>query len=116
MLWNKWWFDELYRFAFIRPTLRLAKIAAGTDRNVIDRLADGLAGTVRSVARLDDWLDRLLVDGLVNAVASWTYRAGISLRALQTGKLRQYVVTVAIGTVALFVLISLYWSFAVAGH
>jgi NADH-quinone oxidoreductase subunit L len=116
VLRNKWWFDELYGFLFIRPTLRMAKIAAGTDRNVIDRLADGLAGAVRGVARFDDLLDRLLVDGLVNAVASWTYRVGISLRAFQSGNLRQYVVTVAVGTVALFILISLYWSFAMAGY
>ena len=115
LLWHKWWFDELYRLVFIRPTLWVARLVAGTDRNIIDRFVDGLAATTRGVARVDDWLDRLLVDGLVNGLASWTYRTGISLRALQTGRLRQYVLTVAVGTVTLVVLLGLYWRLAIAG-
>ena len=113
---NKWWFDELYRWVFVRPTLWTARLVAGADRNVIDRLADGSARLIRALARFDDWFDRLFVDRLVDLLAGWTYRVGLSLRVFQTGRLRQYVLVVAVGTVGLFVLISLYWSYAVAGN
>jgi len=112
---NKWWFDELYHVVFVRPALWISGLAAGTDRELIDGVADGSARWVRALSRFDDWIDRLFVDGLVNAVAAWTYSFALRLRAVQTGRLRQYVILIAVGTVALFVLIALCWRYAIAG-
>ena len=112
---NKWWFDELYEFLFVRPALWISGLAAGTDRELIDGVADGSARWVRVLSRFDDWIDRLFVDGLVNGIAAWTYGFGLRLRAVQTGRLRQYVLLIAVGTVALFVLIALCWRYAIAG-
>jgi NADH-quinone oxidoreductase subunit L len=107
---NKWWFDEVYRFLFVRPVLRIAAAVADLDTKGIDWLADNCAVLARRISRLDDLVDRLLVDGLVNGLARWFYGLGLLLRRVQTGRLRQYVLRVALGTVALFVLVSLYWS------
>ncbi len=115
LLWNKWWFDELYHFAFVRPALWLSDLSAAIDRYVIDWLADNLARWTRLISRLDDWIDRRLVDGWVNRTADWTYACGLWLRRVQTGQLRQYVMLVVVGTVAMFVLITLYWGYAAAG-
>jgi len=109
-LWHKWYFDELYQACFVRPALALARLAAFIDRKVIDGLAHGLAGLVRLVSVADDWLDRLFVDGLVNRIAQGTYRAGLALRAIQTGQVRQYVMFLGLGTVALFVLVNFVWT------
>ena len=67
----------------VRPA-RAADFAAvaEVDRKGIDWLADGAAGDVAAVARLDDWIDRLFVDGLVNLTARWTYALGLRLRAV----------------------------------
>ncbi len=112
---NKWWFDELYQFLFVRPVLAGARLAAGIDRVVIDGLAHALAGAVRLFSRFDDWIDRLFVDGAVNATANVTYEAGLRLREIQTGAIRQYVMWVAAGTVGLFVLAMFLWSYTLAG-
>jgi NADH-quinone oxidoreductase subunit L len=112
---HKWFFDELYRAAFVRPTLWIARRVADLDRLGIDWVADGLARLAAWVARLDDWFDRRLVDGGIDRLAESTYALGMRLRTVQTGQVRQYVVYIVVGTVALFVLISLYWNFAVAG-
>ena len=40
---------------------------------------------------------------------------GLRLRTVQSGNLRQYVMWIAVGTVALFLLISFYWNWAWAG-
>jgi NADH-quinone oxidoreductase subunit L len=82
------------------------------DKVVIDGLINGIARGVLQISRLDDTLDRYFVDGLVNLTAHWTYSIGLSLRRVQTGKLRQYVMLIVIGTVALTVLIK--WSVAAA--
>jgi hypothetical protein len=37
------------------------------------------------------------------------------LKSLQTGSLRAYVMLMAVGMVAIFVIMSCYWSFALAG-
>ncbi len=100
----------------MQPVLFVSRRVAQFDTHVIDRIIDGLAALVRSTARLDDLIDRYFVDGLVNVMANWTYDLALWLRACQTGRLRQYVMFIVIGTVALFVLISLYLSPSLAGN
>ena len=114
-LLNKWLFDELYDLIFVRPAHLAAKVVAGLDRNIIDWIADNSARTVKELARLDDLIDRTFVDGAINGIASCTHAVGLQLRRFQTGKLRQYVVRISLGTVILFLLI-LYWSQATAGN
>ena len=78
-----------------------------------ERGDDVLVGS--AVAGLDAWIDRTLVDGLVNATATATWNAGLELKKLQTGRLRQYVMFIVVGTVALFVLASMLFRAALAG-
>jgi hypothetical protein len=105
----------LYDAVFVRPVLWIARAVAAVDTRGIDGAADGLAWATKQVAGLDDLIDRAIVDGLVNGIARRTYRIGVGLRSVQTGNLRQYVMWIAVGTVALFVLVSLVWDFAIAG-
>ena len=115
-LLNKWWFDELYDVCFVRPTHWISGIVAGIDRNWIDWSVDGLAALVRSFSVFWAWLaDRVIVDGIVDKVASCTYALGLSLRSVQTGRLRQYVMFIVIGAVAIFILISFFWNPTFAG-
>jgi NADH-quinone oxidoreductase subunit L len=112
---HRWYFDELYHAIFVRPALAVAGLASGTDRRLIDRLIDGLAWSARQLAGIDAWIDRNIVDGLVNATASATWSAGLELKKLQTGRLRQYVMFIVVGTVAIFVLASMLFRAALAG-
>ena len=111
-LLNKWWFDEFYDVLFVRPVHWISRCVAAVDREGIDWFADGLARWTREISRLDDMIDRLLVDRLIDWTAVWTYRCGVGLRTLQTGNLRQYVMLIVVGTVALFALVSLYWRYS----
>ena len=63
-----------------------------------------LPGVLLAFARLIGWLDRYLVDGVVNLLSAWTLRAGDRVRRLQTGQPQDYVYGVALGTLLLFVL------------
>jgi len=112
---NKWYFDELYQFLFVRPTFVIAQVVANIDKKCLDWLADSLARWTRQLASIDDMIDRYLVDGVVNLLADWTYSIGIALRQVQTGRLREYVMLIVVGTVALFVLATTVLSYAFAG-
>ncbi len=109
LLVNKWWLDEIYHYMLVAPTLRLSQLAAWLDRRAIDWLADGLARATALVAQLDDRFDRLVVDRAIDHAADWTYAFGLRLRRVQTGNIRQYLMVLAAGTVALFLLVSWFW-------
>ncbi|MFZ4760925.1 MAG: hypothetical protein ACOYLX_22385, partial [Burkholderiaceae bacterium] len=112
---NRWYFDELYHALFVAPVLALSSLVSGVDRGIIDRIIDGVAWSARRLAGIDAWIDRWIVDGLVNATADVTWNAGLELKKLQTGHLRQYVMFIALGTVALFVLLSFLYRSTFAG-
>lgn len=115
VLKNKWYFDELYNCLFIQPVMFVSRRIAEFDRGIIDWFIDSLARWVRVVALIDDLIDRYIVDGIINALAARTYNMGLALHSMQTGKLRQYVMFIVVGTVGLFVLASFYVKYAMAG-
>jgi NADH-quinone oxidoreductase subunit L len=113
--WHKWWFDELYDFAFVRPTRAIGlAVAIILDPWLIDGILHAIAGAARvgalAVAKLGD---RMIIDNFVDGVAARTWNLGLSLRAVQTGRLRQYVMFIVVGTILLFVFAT--WRFAFAG-
>ena len=57
------------------------------------------------VSKWDKIFDEAIVDGLVNLLANWTFAFGSSLRVIQTGRLRQYVMFIVVGVVALFAIL-----------
>ncbi len=109
-------FRRVVRRVFVQPVLFLSRCVAQFDKHVIDRLIDGLAALRARTARVDDLIDRYLVDGVVNVMAAWIYDLGDWLHGAETGKLRQYVMFIVVATVALFVLISFYLSPSLAGN
>ncbi|OLC17896.1 MAG: hypothetical protein AUH29_00595 [Candidatus Rokubacteria bacterium 13_1_40CM_69_27] len=97
-----------------RRLLEPARLAAVFPLNVLDVMArhryglDALyAGLYRALilgfSRLIGWIDRYLVDGLVNFGSAWTLRAGDLLRRIQSGRAQDYVYGVAFGVLLLFV-------------
>ena len=72
---NKWWFDELNDLLFIR-----------------------IGGRVAAAMW---WFDRTVVDGTVNGVGSVTRSAGGGLRRIQTGRVQNYALGIAIGLIVM---------------
>ena len=60
-------------------------------------------------SRLIGWIDRYLVDGVLNVLSAWTLSGGDLLRRIQSGKAQDYVYGVAFGTLLLFVWVQ-WWS------
>ena len=110
-----WYFDEIYNWMFVKPTYGIAALASANDRRIIDPIVHFFAWASRQLAAGDAWMDRVVVDGLVNVLASATWATGLRLRAIQTGHLRQYVMFIVVGTVAIFLLASIMFGTMVAG-
>ena len=72
---NKWWFDDLNHLLFI--------VIGG-------RIANAMW-----------WFDREVVDGTVNAIGRGTVSSGRGLRRVQTGRVQNYALGIAIGLIVM---------------
>jgi NADH-quinone oxidoreductase subunit L len=72
---NKWWFDDLNHLLFM--------VVGGRIANAVN------------------WFDRTIVDGTVNGVGHLTVDAGRGLRRVQTGRVQNYALGIAIGLIVM---------------
>lgn len=104
-LTNKWHFDDLYDALFMNPAHKVAAFCAWIDRVIFDNILHGAAKLVVLVSKWDRIFDENVIDGFVNLIGSATQSFGRSLRNVQTGRLRQYVMFIVLGVVILFAVV-----------
>ncbi len=102
---EKWRFDELYNVLFEQPVHIVGRWCQGFDQKVLDGLIHLFGRLTVQTAIIDRAFDERVVDRLVNVCGEVTFAAGRSLKGIQTGRLRQYVMFIALGVVSLFVLV-----------
>lgn len=102
---NKWHFDELYDALFVYPAHVVGKFCAWIDKAVFDGIIHASAKAMVLVSKWDRLFDEAIVDGFVNLIGNSTFAVGRSLRVIQTGRLRQYVMFIVVGVVALFAIL-----------
>jgi NADH-quinone oxidoreductase subunit L len=90
VLLDKYYVDEFYQAAVVRPLLAFERLCARFDLHVIDGLVDGVARFGRGASDYSGWVDATCVDGLVNGTAETVAEAGRQARRVQTGRLRGY--------------------------
>ena len=90
LLANRWYFDDLYDFAFLRGSQRLAKLSANVDRSGPNQAK------------------RFTLDGLMSGCASIAMVGGQYLRMTQTGQVRQYVLVLALTLVSVLWMLSVF--------
>jgi proton-translocating NADH-quinone oxidoreductase chain L len=90
---RKWYFDEAYDAAFLRPTVALAFTSAAADKRPTAGVTDE-AEAARPI-------DAGTLDGVLNALGQLAAGVGVWLRSLQTGFVRQYVMVLALTVVVL---------------
>ncbi|WP_134091241.1 NADH-quinone oxidoreductase subunit L [Olivibacter sp. XZL3] len=86
----QWYLNVMYEKGIVKPLLKVSKMLYAFDRTIVDGLVDTGAGTVRWFANTAQWLDRALVDGLVNGVGKAAVFAGGVLRGSRKGKIQYY--------------------------
>ncbi|HYD42330.1 MAG TPA: NADH-quinone oxidoreductase subunit L [Anaeromyxobacter sp.] len=90
VVYEKYYVDELYAFAVVRPLARLAALLAWFDTHLVDGIVNLVGALARFASAISDVIDRYGVDWAVNGVANLTRGAGGALRRLQTGRVQTY--------------------------
>ncbi|MCK6447650.1 MAG: NADH-quinone oxidoreductase subunit L [Planctomycetes bacterium] len=85
---------------------RVAGAIEGLDRaSAVDRLWElGYRRALLGVSSVLGWIDRYVIDGLMNFTGYTTIEAGAAVRGAQTGRMRHYLVAVVLGAVLVAVM------------
>jgi NADH-quinone oxidoreductase subunit L len=104
LLFNKYYFDELYNFIFVRPAVWLSETFTyqWLDRGLIDGILHTIARVAFSIGGyLRNWIDKPIINGFGDFVGEGVKRLGRTFRFIQTGRVQQYMVmalVIAFGT------------------
>ena len=111
VLFNKWFVDEAYDYAFTGRRklgdIRLGAMGAGEasswfDASVIDGTVNGAGWTTRAVATLSTWWDKWIIDGLcVNGPAILARALAVPARLFEWGLVQWYALVMVAGLVGL---------------
>ncbi len=91
LLRNRWYVDAIYEEQLVdRFVMRMAHGATVVDNTIIDGSVNGFAWSTRQMSRLSRWIDRYLIDGLVQFTSHGLRFLASPARALQSGAVQTY--------------------------
>jgi NADH-quinone oxidoreductase subunit L len=107
LLYNKWFVDEAYDYAFTGRRkigkIRLGAMGAGEasswfDAKIIDGTVNGAGWSTRAVATLSTWWDKWIIDGLcVNGPAILARMISYPARLFEWGLVQWYALVMVAG-------------------
>jgi len=105
LLYNKYYFDELYNAIIIRPLFKLADfLFKKFDQGVIDWLVNAAGNFTVFLSWFWELFDTYIVDGAVNGVGYVVRGTGAGIRRVQTGQLQNYAFIIFFGIVLIILL------------
>jgi NADH-quinone oxidoreductase subunit L len=87
----KFWFDELYREALLRPAYLVAQFFGWADREGVDGIVNGVGRGAQRTSRGSGAVDRVVVDGAVRGTGAVVLVGGEVLGRAQSGRIRAYI-------------------------
>jgi len=100
--YNKWYWDEIFNATIISGSMVLARTLAWIDKNIVDGMVNGVGNLTKWVAFRNGSFDKLVVDGLVNLTGFTVQFFGLVFRKIQTGKVQTYVALALVAVVGYF--------------
>ena len=88
--YHNWYLDKIYDKVFVIPALKLSGWNAAIDRKIIDPFLEGLAVANVVLAHIIGWIDKNLIDGMVNYLARVTRMFAKLFSKVQSGQVQSY--------------------------
>ena len=96
LLFNKYYFDEIYQAVVLNPIMAFARYMWTFDARVIDGAVNGTAWLTILWSDIKEWFDTWIVDGAVNGAGWLVCQSSRVLRFLQTGNVQFYALVIAV--------------------
>lgn len=96
LLFNKYYFDEIYQAVIINPTMSVARWMWNFDARIIDGAVNGTGWATIKWSDIKEWFDTWIIDGAVNGVGWLVQQLANLLRFMQTGKVQFYAMFILI--------------------
>ncbi len=103
VLKNKYYIDEFYQKAFIRPSIWFSDVFVSqwVDLKVIDGALNAIASVVAPIGTfLRRYIDKNVVNGAGDLVGEGSKKFGRFLRPIQTGRIQQYMILALVSIAA----------------
>jgi len=105
VLTNKYYIDEIYNYAFVRPVQRFSVwMGDVVDRKGIDGVLHGIAHGAMSLAFAFRSFDTKVINGGADGLAGGVKSFGHWLRDIQTGRIQNYLLLALVSVVLLIAL------------
>jgi len=101
LLFNKYYFDELYMAAIINPVYYLMEKMFRFDQVIIDGAVNGAGKLTLWWSWAKERFDTYVIDGAVNGAGYLSLAIGRFFRKTQTGQLQTYALVIFLGAVVL---------------
>ncbi len=98
---NKYYIDELYERAFVRPSLWISSVVVSEfiDRGLIDGLLHLIGRVFAWIGDLLKVLNTWLIDGVGDGIPEGIVALGLRLRHVQSGRVQQYLLYIALAAI-----------------
>ncbi|MBM4424139.1 MAG: NADH-quinone oxidoreductase subunit L [Chloroflexi bacterium] len=102
LLENKYYFDELYDFIFVRPARWISEVLVYQvmDKNIIDGFLHGVARVAVAIGIFFKGAEKVIINDPPDRLADFTQWLGRSFRVIQTGRIQSYLLIVMLVAVA----------------
>lgn len=100
---NKFYFDEIYSRFLVKPFVALGTVLFGFDAKYVDGAVNNTGRGTLWISAVKNWIDKNIVDGIVNFMGVLTYFLNFIIKRLQTGLIQNYLLIVFLSVLAFLV-------------
>jgi NADH-quinone oxidoreductase subunit L len=101
---NEWYIDWFYHRVIVKDVLRIGALTSWLDKNILDGIIHLFANVGVAIGNVAAWIDKNIIDGLLNLLTVIVKQAGNFARGFQTGRVQNYLLTMLLLIVVIYVL------------
>lgn len=105
ILTNRYHIDDIYDSFCSILIVSLARLADFFDQKIIDGLIHLTRGITLIISKASQSFDKWIIDGIINGISNLTVSSGREIRKLSTGYIQEYLLVMVLGLTSILFLI-----------
>jgi NADH-quinone oxidoreductase subunit L len=102
--YHEWYIDSFYNKVIVRAVMAFSRTLSWVDRKILDGFINGLANLMVRIAKIAAWFDYNVIDGISRLLTFLVQITGNFVRRFQGGKVQYYLFSMLAILLVLFIL------------